>query len=209
MRFKEIISEAPLPGDWDKEVYTPQTSFKKRMEYAIARAQKIGRGSSRTAFVIEYQGRETILKVAHNRKGMAQNEAEAEILSHPMVSDIVIPIIDHDSDYTWIHTEKAEKANEKQLCVLMKTPKLDYLVAYARYLINSDDITSMDKYIRKTNSDDDMYIFYEYVDALTQLNQMFNVNLADFNHPRNWGIFNGRPVVIDVGFTEDVAKLYR
>jgi hypothetical protein len=209
MRFKEIISEAPLPGDWDKEVYTPQTSFKKRMEYAIARAQKMGRGSSRTAFIIEYQGRPTILKVAHNRKGMAQNEAEARILSDRYVSNIVIPIIDYDEDHdypTWIHTEKAEKATEKQLCQLLKTPSLMDLVTYARYNINGDSTTRFDAYIRKTISDNDMQIFYEHVDAITELYTNFNVNVADFAWKQNWGIFNGRPVVIDVGYTEEVIK---
>lgn len=92
MKIREIISEAPLPDDWDKAVYTPQTSYKKRIDYAVAKAQKLGKGSSRTAFTVTYEGRPTVLKVAHNIKGMAQNEAEAELLSDGYLSGIGIMI---------------------------------------------------------------------------------------------------------------------
>ena len=78
MRVRDIISEAPLPPEWDKSVFTPNVAYKKRIDYAVERAHRLGRGSSRTAVEIMYEGRATVLKVAHNIKGMAQNAAEAE-----------------------------------------------------------------------------------------------------------------------------------
>lgn len=211
MRIHELILETPLPSDWDKEVYKPNTSYKKRIEYAVARAQKMGKGSARTAFEIEYEGRPTILKVAHNSKGMAQNAEEAKILDDYNVSSIVIPMIDYDNanpQPTWIHLEKAEKATEKQLCKLLKTPKLEYLITYASYSIQGTDVEKLDQYIRKFIPEQDMETFYGYVDALMELHVNFNVNLGDLNGTSNWGIFHGEPKVIDVGYTEDVAKTY-
>lgn len=114
MKISELLNEAPLPPDWDSNVFTPDNTYKKRMDYAAARAQKLGRGSSRTAFEIEYQGRTTVLKVAHNIKGMAQNKAEANILDDWSVEQlgITIPIIDYDNAHdspVWIHMEKLRK----------------------------------------------------------------------------------------------------
>ena len=63
-----VIDEAPLPPDWDETQFTPKTSFKQRLAYALERAKKLGAGSSRVAMIIEYQGRPTALKVAKNKK---------------------------------------------------------------------------------------------------------------------------------------------
>lgn len=212
MRAHEFITETPLPSDWDKTVYTKKTPYKKRIEYAVARAQQLGKGTARTAVEIEYEGRPTVLKVAHNAKGMAQNAAESKILSDPAAPDILIPIIDYDEENpqpTWIHTEKAEKATDKQLSKILKTPKLEYLVMYAIYSKMGTDVDKLDRYIRQFIKEADMETFYKNVDKLIELNIYFNVNLGDCKGARNWGIYNGEAKIIDVGFTEEVAKLYR
>ena len=73
MRAKEFTLEAPLPPDWDKEQLNLRQTFKNRIKYAVSKAQRIGSGSSRVAFIIPYEGRNTVLKVAKNLKGLAQN----------------------------------------------------------------------------------------------------------------------------------------
>lgn len=204
-----IIDEAPLPPDWDKKIYTPQTSYKKRIEYAVARAQKLGKGSSRTAFTVTFEGRPTVLKVAHNAKGMAQNEAEAKLLSDGYLSSlgILIPIIDYDEEHQqpiWIHTEQAQKATQKQLCDIMKCGKLEWLVNAAKFAQtgrgqdHKEDIT-------KLYGEDGLEIFHEWVDALQELAQ-FDILLDDFSRAANWGIYAGNPVIIDVGFTQVVGQ---
>ena len=212
IKENETITETPLPDDWDKTVFTPQQSYKKRLEYAIARAQKLGKGSSRTTVEIEYEGRQTALKVAHNKKGAAQNAAEASILDDGYVRQlgITIPIIDYDEQHaepTWIHMEKAQKATEKTLCALLKTPSLNTLIDCAVYTMMGEDNDSIVEYVR-TNfpNEDDVQTFLEFSDALMDLSHNFKLNLADFRRAANWGIYNGSPVLIDVGFTEEVKK---
>lgn len=212
--FEIITTEAPLPDDWDKEVYKPTTSYKKRIEYAVARAQKLGTGSSRVAFTITFEGRPTVLKVAKNAKGMAQNEAEANILDDSYLEslDIAIPLIDYDTDHdqpVWIHTELAQKATEKTLCALMKCPSLDDLVTHASYIVSGQDASKMQNYLKQKYSEDDMDTFFEYSDKLTTLANDFDINIGDFRRAANWGILNGnQPVVIDLGYTTTVQKMY-
>ena len=115
--FKQFLLEAPLPDDWDKDIYNDRIPFNKRVQYAKDRAAKIGTGSSRIAFKIPYQGRDTVLKIAKNKKGMAQNEHEVQALSDYYLNKIgiTIPMIDYDEQSatpTWIHVEMARKATK-------------------------------------------------------------------------------------------------
>ena len=212
MLAKEFIMEVPLPSDWDPTVYTPQTSYKKRIEYAVARAQKLGAGSSRVAVVIPYQGRATVLKVAKNARGMMQNEAEADLLSDGYLNQlgIAIPLIDYDKEHAepvWIHTEKAMKATQKQLCDLMRCGKLEWLVNAAKYAQTGRGQDHVDDVV-KLYGEESLETFHHYVDLLQEL-YGFDVQLDDFSRAANWGLYNGSPVIIDMGFTNAVASHYR
>lgn len=216
MRAQEFIklAEAPLPDDWDKNVFTPQNSYKKRIEYAVARAQKLGKGSSRTAFEIEHEGRPTVLKVAHNVKGMAQNEVEVNILTDGYAQhlDILIPIIDYDIYHdqpVWVHTEKAQRATNKQLCDKMQCGDLFYLVNTAEFRYTGrgrDDTPAVMEYYKLTDRNQ-LETFFEYVDQMQELMSL-GVGIQDFTSHHNWGIYQGRPVVIDVGFNDDIYHKY-
>lgn len=212
------LSETPLPTDWDSAVYNPVTSFKKRIEYTVAKAQKLGKGSSRTTFEIEYQGRPTVLKIAHNKKGAAQNEEEVRILDDYYIkgAGITIPLIDYDDNHTyptWIHLEKATKVNKKTLCNLLKTPNLDTLVefTYARFHYqNTVTVNKINSYLKDTlhYTDEDINTFHIYSDKLYMLHDSFELELNDFRIINNWGVYNGHPIIIDLGFTKTVAPLY-
>ena len=216
---EEMIDEMPLPADWDQSEYGPGSTFKKRLAYALERAKKLGTGSSRVATIIEYQGRPTVLKIAKNQKGLAQNSVEADILSDGYASQlgILIPLIDYDMqnrEPTWVHTEMATKASEKQLCSIMKCPNLNILVNMAwaitgkkRYIGNYDGFV---EHLKKNGSmsDEDIETMTDYANTLADLNSNFDVELGDFSRAANWGMYQGKPVIIDVGFNSNVLNQY-
>lgn len=214
MRIFDILNEAPLPDTWDKQVFTPQTSYAAKIKYAVERAQKLGKGSSRTVFEIEHEGRPTVLKVAHNAKGMAQNEAEANILDDNYIQQtgIVIPLIDYDTEHdqpVWVHVEKAQKATKKQLCTIMQCGELYWLVdtAIQAYSQKGHDYSKEVMALYNTTNREDIDTFFQYVDQM-QLLMSIGVNIHDFTTPQNWGLYQGEPVVIDLGFTNDVQSKY-
>ena len=102
MKITDILKlvEAPLPDDWDKEVYKSPTSFKEIVDYATDNSTHIASGSSRVAFEIPYSGRVTALKVAKNAKGLRQNMEEVKLLTNNYIQDsgATIPMIDYDTD---------------------------------------------------------------------------------------------------------------
>ncbi len=214
----KVLDEMPLPADWDPQQYTQGTTFKSRLAYALERAKKLGTGSSRVATTIEYQGRPTVLKIAKNQKGLAQNSVEADILSDGYASQlgILIPIIDYDEqnrEPMWIHTEIAQKANEKQLCNLMGCDNLSQLVNMAwaitgkkKYVGNYQSY--VDHLQQRGKSEQEIETMSDYANTLADLNSNFDVELGDFTRAANWGMYNGKPVIVDVGFNSNVLNQY-
>lgn len=204
MRIFDIINEAPLPDDWDSLIYSPGVSFTKRLAYAKARAKQIGRGSSRVAFEIPYQGRKTILKIAINSKGMAQNEEEAQLLNDYYLPSIAIPIIDHDeqsSSPTWIHTEFAEKISQKQLEKFFNGVSMQTITDYLEYQRTGK------RPFRSIDIPDELHE-NEYFQELQDLVVSMNIPAGDFQRKANWGLYQGNPVIIDLGYTEVTQQLY-
>jgi len=237
MRFSQFnikdkkIDEMPLPVDWDKEQLNLRQTFKNRIKYAVSKAQRIGSGSSRVAFVIPYEGRNTVLKVAKNLKGLAQNEAEINILDDYVIgrSEIVIPLIDYDKDNkrpVWLQTELANQISMKPLLQILRAPSLGFLTDAVKYrlalpdrpknLKNPDDLKK--RYFDPAvwiafggaPSEQSFEIFNEYVDKLAELKDSSDIELGDLLDNRNWGQFMGKPVVIDLGLSSEIwQKMYK
>ena len=204
MLIREIV-ESPLPDDWDKKVFTGNPKYSQMIKYAKERAAQVGRGSSRVAFLIDYQGRKTVLKIALNGKGIAQNTEEANLLSYHDIqnSGIVIPMIDHDEAngdrVTWIHTEYAQKITQKQLEKFFNgVPMMNI----ATHLNKQRGKTKYHTELPEELFDNPLYLELEEL--------VVNYDLPPFDLARkaNWGVYDGKPVIIDLGFTESVYQLH-
>lgn len=200
-----ILEEAPLPPDWDVDIWSDRVPFKTRIAYAKQRAQQIGRGSSRIAFEIPYKGRKTVLKIAMNAKGAAQNEEEARLLDDYIIKGfkIAIPMIDYDerSSYpTWIHTEYAQRITTAQLQTALGNVHplevLDYLIARAEGR-SRGDIPERAKRTALYQKLEDLIGNYHGV-----------IDFRDLKTKANWGLYKGKPVIIDLGLTPEVASKY-
>jgi hypothetical protein len=202
-----ILLEMPMPADWDKSKFTDRGSFAKQLAYAMERAPKIGSGSSRVAFEIPYEGRKTVLKIAKNGKGLAQNEHEAQMLNDYYLKGlgIVIPVIDYDEQShmpRWIHTEFANKAKDS-----------DFMKACG---LNLADAIRMSEFLsgkeRPRNPQEqawynehaDRLEDNEFIHAFVDLIGNYDLPVGDFRRLANWGIYNGSPVVIDIGVNNEV-----
>jgi len=212
MKLTEAIklTEEPLPPEWDETMFSrKQTSYKKMIAYAKERAQQVGRGSSRVAFIVPYQGRDTVLKVATNGKGLIQNEEEADLLGDPLVEQtgITIPMIDADQEngyeLTWIHTEYAEKITKKQLELFFGGVDMLSITMYI------DDKAGRGSRYTKAPDIPDEVKNNPYYSALETLVGTFGLPAKDLSVKSNWGIYKGEPVIIDLGYTEKTADLYR
>jgi len=208
MKIQELLQETPLPDDWDKSKYKSHNSFASRIRYAVERAQKIGTGSSRVAFEIEYEGRPTILKIAKNKKGIAQNDYESQMLNDYYATGlgILIPMIDHDEENeypTWLHLEKAEKMKPNQFKQFFNGLRPEEMLNVARYGSGKIQVPpeTAEKYSQHIEDN-------EYIDGVVDLIGNYDIGENDLSRLANWGVYKNEPVIIDIGGSSEVMKLH-
>lgn len=205
--FKQFLIETPLPDDWDDAVFDQRIPFAQRVKYARERAKSVGSGSSRIAFVIPYKGRNTVLKIAKNRKGMAQNYEEAVLLNDYYLGqlNLVIPLIDADTkdenNPTWLHTEFANKAKDSDF-IRATGVNLWTLVSYAEQQSGRDRSRSLDF----TGIDEESELVQNMVDFVGSYT---HVPTGDLYRLANWGVYQGNPVIIDLGLTDTSLEFYK
>lgn len=81
------------------------------MNYCKQRLKYLGRGSSRIVFQIDGS---TVLKLAFNQKGIAQNEADARVKIDRYLQDynFLPEVYDVDEEYLWIEMQQARRARK-------------------------------------------------------------------------------------------------
>lgn len=211
-RTLRLLTENPPPLDWDLKTF--DASFVKQLKYAKERAKVIGTGSSRVAFIIDYQGRETVLKIAKNRKGLAQNEKEADYSLYRMYPDITINMIDYDEEHdqpTWIHFEKADKLTKRDFERIEGFSFDDFCKLLNQFRLNNDARLQRLNYnvTRDMNqSTVELIKDSELYNDVTDMSVNYDLSVGDFTTLRNWGLYNDKPVIIDLGFDSQVFKLY-
>lgn len=94
------------PSSWNLEKFKTIRSFNQRIKYCEEHLQRISSGSSRIVYKIDD---EKVLKLAKNKKGLAQNELEATYSSYNDLSDILARTFDSADDNTWVEMELARK----------------------------------------------------------------------------------------------------
>lgn len=200
------LNETPIPDDWDRSKFDSSTSFAQRIKYCQEQAQKLGSGSSRVAFIIEYQGRKTVLKVAKNKKGIAQNGVEYDALSDWFLKrlEIFIPMIDADEENdppTWIHTEFAEKMTNAKFKKFFGVSPFELVkIAEKRFGYKNARYFTPDE--SKLKEDDDCVInFMDYVGNYQPM-------IGDYSRIANWGIYQDKPVIIDIGLDQETYYTY-
>ena len=208
-----IFEMVPPPEDWDIETF--DKSFAAQIRYAKERAASIGTGSSRVAFVVPYQGRETVLKIAKNKKGLAQNEKEADYGLYRMYPSITIPMIDYDEEHeqpTWIHFEKADKLTES---LFKKTQGFSFkdfgrvLMDYHYKNVSNNKNSWMYNATYGMSEDvKNKILESEIYNEVIDLSMNFGLLLPDFTRKANWGFYKGNPVILDLGFDSIIQELH-
>lgn len=216
---EEAIDEAEYPSTFNMEEFKQLRDFSKRVKYCKERLKYLGRGSSRIVFQIDES---TVLKLAFNQKGIAQNEAEAAVKNDYVLSgyNFLPEVYDVDDQYLWIEMQIARRANQSDF---KKFTGYSWKVFYY-WVINCWNNSVAPQYARRYIPDEYSVLFnsnkfYEYFDyTLFDEIRDYIGNYAvegylDLIAIRNWGVVkdkNGeeRLVLIDNGLSNDVIKKY-
>lgn len=101
---KDIEEEYPVA--WNVEEFAKLKSFNQRIQYCQKNLTRISSGSSRIAYKIDDT---KVLKLAKNRKGLAQNEVEIRRSQDYMLDDLVAEVFNYDPNNLWLEMELARK----------------------------------------------------------------------------------------------------
>lgn len=99
----EFLSEE-YPSSFSFGDFNAIESYNGKLKYANERLQKLGSGSARVVYKVDD---EKVLKIAKNKKGIAQNSVESE--GYLQNYDIVARVFEVSNDDFWIEMEWAKK----------------------------------------------------------------------------------------------------
>lgn len=191
------IDEMAYPSQFNPLEFKTIKSFKGKIDYAKERLLgKLGAGSARAVFKIDD---EKVLKVALNKKGIAQNEVESE--GYKQNYDVLARVFDIDDDYMWLEMELAKKVTPKRFIELTGTNPM-MLGQYMVYTLGKS----------RYNIPDDIKQSYgenEWIQDLMTFAGDYDYPVpGDFSKITSYGevMRDGKPtiVVIDFGFSKDV-----
>lgn len=204
--FIEENMNEEYPSSFDKEEFKSLTSFRKRIEYCEKHLKRLGSGSSRIVYQID---NEKVLKLAKNKKGIAQNEVEHTYSQDSFLDDIFAEVYDVDEDgYLWIEMQLAKKLNKGLFKSITGLSFEEYSDAIRYY----DSIANPRNYRHyKVSEPANMDELYEH-DLLRGIFDYignFSVPAGDLMRMSSYGVVgNNEIVLIDYGLDNDVASDY-
>jgi hypothetical protein len=108
-RLRTLI-ESLVDGEIDKKepfdiekLSSSSMTPQEKEKYAQKTLPFLNKGSSRSVFALDDT---SVLKVARNRAGLAQNKAEAGLSGNPRGGNFVAKVYAHAPDFSWLKSEK-------------------------------------------------------------------------------------------------------
>ena len=164
--------------------------------YAMNYLEPLGTGSSRIAFVLTPR---KVLKIARNAKGIAQNQAEEQVYTDPATSDVAARIHDADVEGRWIIADLVRP--------LTSTKEFEQLTGVSWSDFGIDLAGTISKLARERGFKlrNDAPEFTKKVIDMAEKGTA-KLKMADLLVLDHWGKTpDGRVVILDYGYTEDVA----
>lgn len=198
--FHSLATSEELPAN-SKDLKTILGNLEKlenynsRKEYAEKNLKHLSSGSSR---IVYETPEKTIVKLAKNDKGLAQNKAE----SNPeMKSKFLNEVISHAENNSWMETHYLDKITTKDFKEMTGLDFDDFGESIRYGLRNVSGNTDKEK-----PENFDKVEKSEIYRELKKIGERFKLMPGDLARISSWGTKDGRPVLIDAGLTKDVFE---
>lgn len=168
-------------------------TYKAKIEYCEKNLKHLSSGSSRIVYATPNN---TVVKLAKNDKGIAQNKAE----SNPkMKSKFLNKILDKSKDYNWIEVDFLDKITESEFEDLTGV-NFKKFGKCLKYLCEK----SSGKKPKELEECKDS----EVVKEMVRLCKDFDLLYGDIERISSWGCKDNRAILIDSGLTGKVYTTY-
>lgn len=202
----ESLLGEDYPTNWNADEFSKLTTFAQRKQYADSHLQKISSGSGRIVYKIDDQ---KVLKLAKNKRGVAQNEAEIEMSKISYFSDMVAKIFHYDENNLWNEMELARKVTP---AIFKKIVGTD-VNAFDAYLKNWDaEVNSRKPILTVSPEDTEILNNSDFVHDVRQFMADSNIQVGDLGRLSSWGLVDREGyetmILIDYGLTSDIYNSY-
>ena len=172
-------------------------NFNSRKEYAEKNLKHLSSGSSRIVYETPDH---TIVKMAKNAKGLAQNEAEC---NPEMKSKYLNEVLGHAENYSWMETHFLDKITTKEFEEMTGLDFEDFgeSIRYGLKNVSGNSDAEKPENFDKVEKSE---IYRE----MKKIGERFKLMPGDLARISSWGTKDGRPVLIDAGLTKDVFAEY-
>jgi hypothetical protein len=172
-------------------------SFKGRLDFCKKNFKYIGAGSSRVVF--EYTS-DSVIKLAKNSKGLAQNSVEAD----PALQnyDCVPSLIVNNEKDVWLVVEKMDKAKESDFQSVLGISFEDFCkyMKYTNSRRSPGKIDVIDNDLKEKCNEN------EFIQELVGIMANFDMKVGDFCRISSYGKKSGKLKLIDAGLTRNVYE---
>lgn len=212
----DAIKEMAYPISFNMEEFKSIRSFADRVKYCENRLKKLGAGTSRRVYQID---NEKCLKLAKNRKGIAQNIEEINLGNDMYAGSCFAKVYDYDSNGLFVEMELARRAKESDFERLVGIPfdvYCDIIVRTAANYLPSNNQSR--NWINKSMEDSYEYVMdniddFEFISEVIDYMGNFQVKAyGDLQRLSSYGVVrrDGQEemVIVDFGLTEDVFNNY-
>jgi len=204
----EGLVDEDYPSSWNIEEFKTLTSFNARIKYCEEHLQRISSGSSRIVYKID---NEKVLKLAKNKKGLAQNGVEIQYSNESNLDDVLAKIYEYDENNLWVEMELAKKLRVADFHQITGFKFKDYAIAINNYgndvdpRINRGKMDIDKELVEQMWEDEFVYGMFQYIGD-------YGLPVGDLMRLNTYGIVKGdgeqRIVVIDYGLDNDVYTSY-
>ena len=212
----DAIKEMAYPVSFNMEEFKSIRSFADRVKYCENRLKKLGAGTSRRVYQID---NEKCLKLAKNRKGIAQNIEEINLGNDMYAGSCFAKVYDYDSNGLFVEMELARRAKESDFERLVGIPfdvYCDIIVRTAANYLPSNNQSR--NWINKSMEDSYEYVMdniddFEFISEVIDYMGNYQVKTyGDLQRLSSYGVVrrDGQEemVIVDFGLTEDVFNNY-
>lgn len=206
--FKKYLKEN-FDDPKTREYFLDENRLSKLVNHAKKHHKLLSsNGSSRIVFELDDK---RVIKIAKNENGLEQNYTESSIYNDKIVDDILCPVLEEDDNEQpkWIIVRKATKCKVSDFKKYFNLTYQEFVVAvdYLCYITGQErsgwDLEEGKAIMeREEVQDDEYHVLHRIHDLLGS----YDMAGGDLKKRSSWGIVDNELVLIDYGYTMDMAK---
>jgi hypothetical protein len=202
----ETLMVEDYPNSFDMEYFKTLVKFTERVKYCEENLKRISSGSARIVYMID---NEKVLKLAKNKKGLAQNETEIQWGNDGYFGSILAKTFNYDDNNLWVEMELAKKVNKNVFLTLAEC-KIDDMY---NYLDNFYNVANGGRKLHSQSPEIiEMLNENHFVYSIREFMMNIDVRPGDFGRLNSYGLVqrNGQDdiVLIDFGLTNAIYDTY-